>query len=141
MGWNLAWRSWPKLLHTKFHPNRHKGEVVGLPKLKMLPKFWQINALQGRIPWSIFIKFSPFVVRNMFNHVSKFGRISSRGFRVMKFRANITPNFQHYLEAKLCNGSKHVFKVQERYRPPLSPRQVCTVQLSTPKWETCVLVV
>jgi len=42
---------------AKFHPHRCRGGRVRPLKLIILPKFWHINAPQGRIPWAIFTKF------------------------------------------------------------------------------------
>jgi len=65
----------------------------GPPKLKILPKFCNINAPQRRIPQAIFTNFSLFVDDFIEGYALKFGRIRSRGFGVMglKFRGCVLP--------------------------------------------------
>jgi len=50
----------------------------------------------------------------MDDYVLKFGRIHSRGFKVMRFKlrgVHFAPNFQHPLMAKLCIACEHVLEV------------------------------
>jgi len=51
------------------------------PKLKILLKFRDIKAPQGRMPWVIFTKFVSFLSSFRFVHILKFGRIRSRCFK------------------------------------------------------------
>ena len=116
MGWNLA---------SIFNPiGARMG--YGPPKLKILPKFCNINAPQRRIPQAIFTNFSLFVDDFIEGYALKFGRIRSRGFGVMglKFRGCLSPKFSASLSGRNIRQMWTCFRVQEWYGTHLSPCQV-----------------
>ena len=59
---------------------RCRGGVLG-PKTEKLTQTLEYNSI---IPWAIFAKFSLFVSSFMNGHILKFGRICSKGLRVMR---------------------------------------------------------
>ena len=150
----FSWAIWTlKVLHAKFHPHWCNDKGVG-PRHNWkfhwsFTKFWNVNALQRRIPCVIFTKFAEFVPCFKMRYLLKFGWICSRGYGVMgifKVEGWIFHKFSDPPCGEIMRRTPKVLEVQERARGPLSPCQVwwgsgfTCCQASQKRWVFCLSV-